>query len=329
MPDQSVPGHDALLDPAKIRAAIGQIDPLFTHSPQFVSEDLSHRLGIRVVVKIETANPIGSFKGRGCSLALLHILEGRADRGDRANPGRLVLASSGNFGQGVAFAARHLSRPPVVFVHEAANATKVGRMRLLGADVRIVSGDFDVARQAAAGYSAETGAYLIVDGKDPWIAVGAGTLAAEVTDGIDQGRLPAIRNAYVPVGNGALICGVGAWLRSTAPNCRVIGVQSEEAAAMALSWRAQRLIETPTSATFADGIATRIPVPEALAMMQGRVDAMMIVSENQLRAAQASLTAALGITVEGAAAAAWAGLLSDTARQDPALIIVTGSNVAT
>ncbi len=97
---------------------------------------------------------------------------------------------------------------------------------------------------------------------------------------------------------------------------------------MTLSWREHRPIETETAATFADGIATRVPVPEALEMMVGRVDDMRLVSEASLHEAQAELSAELGISVEGAAAASWAALLAD---RDPppgaVLVIVTGSNV--
>jgi threonine dehydratase len=132
----------------------------------------------------------------------------------------------------------------------------------------------------------------------------------------------------VPVGNGALIIGVGAWLREASPSTRVVGVQSDAAASMTLSWREGRPIETETADTFADGIATRVPVPEALEMMRGRVDDMVLVPEADIRDAQAVLTTALGITVEGAAAASWAAVLADPAPPPgAALVIVTGSNI--
>jgi len=119
---------------------------------------------------------------------------------------------------------------------------------------------------------------------------------------------------------------VGAWLRHAAPGCRVIGVQSEAAPSMTRSWRDGRPVETGSAATFADGIATRVPVAEALEMMVGRVDDMILVSEDALRDAQAELTEALGVTVEGAAAASWAGLLAGPRPEGPAFVLVTGSN---
>jgi threonine dehydratase len=311
------------LEPTSIRGALERLPAVFRHSPQFVHEGLSARAGHPVIVKIESANPIGAFKGRGCTLALTMLVgEGRI------GPGRpVVVASTGNFGQGVAYAARALGLEAVVVADEHANATKLGRIRAFGATVVQAGHDFDEAREVAAGYARDHDALLLVDGEEPWVAAGAGTLAVEVTDAIDRGELPAIGSAWVPVGNGALIVGVGAWLRHAAPDCRVVGVQSEAAPSMTLSWRAGRPIETPTAATFADGIATRVPVPEALDMMVGRVDDMVLVSEAAIQAAQAELTTALGITVEGAAAASWAGLLA--APEPPeggALVLVTGSN---
>jgi threonine dehydratase len=238
----------------------------------------------------------------------------------------IVAASSGNFGQGLAYAGRAHGVPVTIFVDRHANPGKVARMRRLGARVIAAGEDFDEARLASEDHAAETGGRLIVDGQDPRIAAGAGTLAVEVTDAGDRGELPMPASAYVPVGNGALIVGVGGWLRHGAPGCRVIGVQSEAAPSMTLSWRAGRPIETETAATYAGGIQVRVPVPEALEQMVDRVDDMRLVSEAALRSAQAELTEALGITVEGSAAAGWACLLADPAPLGPVLLIITGSN---
>ena len=317
--------HDAplALTAAAIRGALERLPAVFRGSPQFVHEGLSARAGRPVIVKVESTNPIGAFKGRGCTVALAMLVgEGRLP------PGRpIVVASTGNFGQGVAYAARALGLAAVVVADEHANPTKLGRIRSFGATVVQEGRDFDEAREVAAAYAREHRAMLLVDGEDPWIAAGAGTLAVEVTDAIVRGELPPLGSAWVPVGNGALIVGVGAWLRHAAPASRVVGVQSEAAPSMTLSWRAGRPIDTPTAATFADGIATRGPVPEALDMMVGRVDEMVLVSEDALREAQAELTAVLGITVEGAAAASWAGLRAESEPPDgAALVIITGSN---
>ena len=315
--------HTPELAPATIRAAHPAIHPAFTGTPQFVHEGLSARLGVPVIVKVETVNPIRSFKGRGTWVAV-HALAGEGSIGpDRA----VVCVSAGNFGQGVAFAARALGVPAVVFCSTRANRAKIARMRALGADVFEVGEDFDDARGASEAHAARPGATLLVDGEDPRISTGAATLALELTDAVAAGQLPAPAIVCVPVGNGALLNGVGSWLRDAAPECRIVGVQAELADAMTQSWRAGRPIDTKSAATYADGIASRVAIPRAVELMRGRVDEMLTVSEEDLRTAQLTLTEELGILVEGAAAASWAGLLAGPRPSGPAVVIVTGSNV--
>ncbi len=311
------------LEPAAIRAAYDAIDPVFRDGPQFIHEALSARLGVPLIVKVETVNPIRSFKGRGTWVAIMALAEAGSIGPDQ----RVICASAGNFGQGVAYAARALEIPALVFASRRANRAKVARMRGLGAEVIEIGDDFDDARSASETSAADGLGWLLVDGEDPRISTGAATLALELTDATAAGRLPSPAVVSVPVGNGALINGVGAWLRAEAPTCRVVGVQAEGAAAMSLSYRAGRPIDTPSVATYADGIASRIAIPAAVELMTGRVDEMRIVSDEALRSAQAELTAELGITVEGAAAASWAGLLAGPRPAGPAVLIVTGSNV--
>ena len=311
------------LEPAAIRAAHARIDPVFRDSPQYVHDGLSARLGAPAVVKVETVNPIRSFKGRGTWIAMA----GLAGEGSVGPERAVVCVSAGNFGQGVAYAARALGVPAVVFCSTRANRAKVTRMRALGATVIESGDDFDDARSTSEAYAADHGATLLVDGDDVRISTGAATLALEVTDAVEAGDLPMPVVAAVPVGNGALINGVGSWLRHAAPECRVLGIQAEAAAAMTLSWRAGRAIDTDSAATYADGIASRVAIPSAVGLLMGRVDDMITVSEAALRAAQAELTEELGITVEGAAAASWAGLLGGERPAGAALVIVTGSNV--
>ena len=309
---------DPLSEP-RIRQAAAQIHPAFLASPQFVHDGLSGRAGRPVIVKVETVNPIRSFKGRGT----WHIVH------ELGSGSPLVAASTGNFGQGLAFAGRAAGVPITIFADDHANPLKLDRIRAMGATVVQGGHDFDAARAASERYVQDHGGFLVVDGQDPRVASGAGTLAMELTDAIAARRLPKVGAAYVPVGNGALIVGVGAWLRSAAPDCLVIGLQSEAAPSMTLSWRAGHPIETRTAATFAEGIATRVPVPEALDQMRGRVDDMRLIPEEAIRAAQVELTDALGILVEGSAAISWAGILADPAPPaGAALLLVTGSNVA-
>lgn len=307
-----------------IRAAHQRIPRAFRDSPQFISEPLSAEIGIPVVVKLETANPIGSFKGRGTWLAVSELLAaGRV--GERQG---VVVASAGNFGQGVAYAGRAMKVPVIVFAATTASPTKVAAMRRLGAEVREVGDDFDAARLAAADLAAGSGWHLLVDGEDPWISIGAGTIALELTNATAAGDLPALERFYVPVGNGALIAGIGTWLRSAASSTRVIGVQAAAAPAMTLSWRERRPIETPRADTIADGIAARVPVPEALALMIGVVDEMLLVDEEEIVTATGQMSVAVPSSIEPAAGAAWAAIRAAGPQIGAIGVLVTGGNVS-
>jgi threonine dehydratase len=122
----------------RIEEAARCIDPVFLGSPQYEAETLGDDLGLRLVCKVETANPIRSFKGRGTDY-LLHRLGGEGER--------LVCASAGNFGQGLAYAARKRGVPLTVFAAQSANPAKVERMRRLGAEVRLEGKDFEEAKR--------------------------------------------------------------------------------------------------------------------------------------------------------------------------------------
>jgi threonine dehydratase len=315
--------EDPALTRDAIRAVHATIHPAFTHSPQYVHDGLSARLGVPLIVKVETVNPIRSFKGRGTWVVIDALVREAALRDDRP----VVCASAGNFGQGIAFAAGRAGVRSVVFAATTANPGKIARMRALGADVHEVGEDFDAAVAAAREHAAATGAVMLVDGDDARIAAGAATMAVELTDAAEAGALPSPAVVSVPVGNGALINGIGSWMRAAAPDCRVVGVQAEGAPAMTLSWRAGHAVDTAQVTTYADGIAARVSIPFAVELMAGRVDDMVLVSEAALHEAQAELTSALGITVEGAAAASWAALLAGDRPEGPVVIIVTGSNV--
>ena len=313
------------LEPAAIRAAHARDRPSVhaTRRSTFTTAS-RERLGVPVVVKVETVNPIRSFKGRGTWL----VVHGLAGEG-RIGPDRPVACvSAGNFGQGIAYAARALGIPAIVFTSRNANTGKVERMRALGADVIAVGETVDDARAASEAYAREHPVELVVDGDDPRIACGAGTMALEVTDAAALGRLPKPVAAMIPVGNGALINGVASWLRATLarlPRHRRPGRGSRGDGNRASAPAAPSTRRRPTP--IADGIATRVAIPNAVALMAGRVDEMRLVSEAALHDAQAELTTELGITVEGAAAATWAGALAGPRPDGPVLLIVTGSNV--
>lgn len=298
--------HRLSLD--RIERAATLVDPLFRNTPQYECEPLSQALGAALTLKVETMNPIRSFKGRGADFFAHEQAAQLAGR-------TLVCASAGNFGQAMAWVCRARGWPLVVFASTAANPLKLERMRALGAEVHLAGADFDAAKQAALRYCEEREARFVEDGREAAIAEGAGTIARELLNGTSFDTL------LVPLGNGALLTGIGRWTKAHAPQVRVLGVSAAGADAMAASWRAGRCIERPGADTIADGIAVRVPVPEAVVDMHGTVDDVLLVSDDAIRRAMRLLFKHAGLVVEPAGAAGVAALL-----EHPAL---RGSRIAT
>jgi len=302
----------------RIAEARSAIDPVFLDTPQFRADRLSDALGADVIVKVECVNPIRSFKGRGA--------EYFTHRNKDSAPRPWVCASAGNFGQGLAYAARKHDIPLTVFAAKTANPFKVSRMRELGAEVRLVGDDFDASKEACRAFALERGLTYIEDGRDPSITEGAGTLAIELAQWPEP-----LDVVFVPVGNGALINGVGLWLKSHHPRTRVIGVGTERVPAMALSFREQKVVVLQdTVSTVADGVAARVPVPEAVSLMLEVVDDMLLVPEDAIVDAMRKIQSELGLIVEGAGAVtlAAAAVYAERFRETRIALVISGSNVS-
>lgn len=283
----------------RIDAAGRAIDPVFLGTPQFVCEPLGEELGLAVALKIETINPIRSFKGRGADWLVRQA--------DPDHP--LVCASAGNFGQAMAYACRKRGLPLTVYAAQAANPLKLARMRALGAAVVLHGADFDAAKREARRIAAERGARFVEDSRDVETVEGAGTMGLEWLAFPDP--LAAL---LIPLGNGAMLNGIATVIRARRPEIRLIAVAAAGAPAMVESWRSGHLVEHATIATIADGIGVRVPVPEALADMRGLVDDALLVGEESIVAAMRLLHRHAGVVAEPSGAAGVAALLEDPDR---------------
>jgi threonine dehydratase len=275
----------------RIERAPRLIDPVFLGTPQYRSAGLSAIAGACVVLKVETLNPIRSFKGRGTSLLVATLK-------DRGIP--LVCASAGNFGQGLAYAARSHGVEVHVWTASDANPFKLARMRQLGARVHVHDGDFDDAKEAGRLDAQQRDWHFVEDGVEAAIAEGAGTIALEL------GELDAL---VVPVGNGSLINGIGRWLRHRHPATRLIAAGAVGAPAMEIAWRTGAMDPAPAD-TIADGIAARVPVPQALELMRELVDDFWLVDDDGIVEAMRLVFEHEGLVVEPAGAAGLAALLA-------------------
>lgn len=278
-----------------IEKSARDIDPVFRNSPQFEAEALGGRIGARVLLKVETVNPIRSFKGRGTDFYFRSLT---------STPKTLVTASAGNFGQGLAWAARARGVALDVFAATSANPLKVARMRDLGATVYLAGRDFDDAKEHARVHAERGGLPFVEDGRELSIAEGAGSIAVELTAWPEP-----ITTVVIPLGNGALLGGIGTWFRHASPATRIVGVCAAGAPAMRDSLRAGKAIQTPEANTIADGIGVRIPVPEALDYLSPVVDEVVLVSEVALRQAMSIVEAETGLIAEPAGAAGIAAII--------------------
>ena len=299
--DAARPSHRLSLD--RIAEAARVIDPVFLRSPQLVCEPIAELAGCQLTLKIETVNPIRSFKGRGTDYAVGRLVA----RGERAP---LVCASAGNFGQGMAYACRKHELPLTVFAARGANPLKLARMRALGADLQIAGEDLADAKQAARAWATAHGARFIEDGFEPHVSEGAGSIAVELL-----ARGDAFDAVVVPLGDGGLINGVARWIKAASPWTRVIGVCSRGAPAMLEAWRrGPGEPGGPARAampdTIADGIAIREPIPASVDDMRGTVDDIVDIDDGALLDAMRALHTHAGLVTEPAGVAGLAALLA-------------------
>lgn len=307
----SLPNHRLSVE--RIAAAVEHIDAPFRDTPQFEVAAIGRRLGCRLVVKVETLNPIGSFKARGAQ-ALAAQLTGRP---------HLTCATAGNFGQGMAYAARKHALPITIFTGVGASPLKIERMRVLGAEVRTAGADSDETLRAAREFAAECGALLVEDGRDAAIAEGAGTI------GIELLRWPERFDAIVvPLGDGALLGGIARWVKAHSPATRMLGVCARGSPAMERSWRARAVVSARAS-TIADGIAVSTPHAESVADLAALIDDVVLVEEEALIAAMRLAHQEIGLVLEPSGAAGIAGVVghADRFRGQLVATVLTGGNL--
>ena len=302
LPADPFPQHRLRLE--HIVEAQGIIAPEFLNTPHYECEALSDAVGSKVLLKVETANPIRSFKGRGG----WYLVAKRQAQGALSGR-RVISASAGNWGQALAYACRAHGLPITIFASVNANPLKIEMMRKLGAEMVLQGDDFDAARLAAQSFAREVGGVMLEDGRDQEASEGAATMAVEL---IQNSVQPDV--LLVPLGNGAMLTGIARWVKAVRPQTQIIGVQAAGADAMEKSWRQKRVISAASVNTIADGIGVRVPVPEALVDMEGLVDDVVLVDDASIIAAMKLIYAKAGLLVEPSAGASIAPLLQEPAR---------------
>jgi threonine dehydratase len=313
--------HGTRLDTARIRAARQVIDPVFLDTPLYRCEALERALGCALSIKLETANPVRSFKARGTEV----VASALAGNGPRA----VVCASAGNLGQALAWSGRGRGLDVTVVASRFAPAAKLDRIRALEARLELVDGDFDMARERAAAVARHDGIRLVEDSLDIETCEGAATIGLELADAELVNTGPSFDAVLIALGGGALATGVGHVLKARAPEVEVICVQPLGAPAMTYSWRQRRVVTTGPASTIADGVAGRRPIPAVLGDLLLVADDAVLVQEASIIAGMRMLLGHAGLVVEPSAALGIAAVLEDRDRfaGRHVVTIVCGSNV--
>ena len=286
-------------------------------TPLKKEKSFSQSLNAEVFVKYEFLNPVRSFKIRG-ALNLAHALV------NGKNVSRVITVSTGNHGAAMAFACREYNLPLTVGVPVNCDQSKLELIRQFGGELEMIGRDLDETKELLQQRPHSPDTIFIEDGSCPEIVAGTSTIGAEIVQ-----ALPNVEVVVVPVGNGALIGGIGTALKGFNPSIQVIGVQSNLAPCMTLSFEAGHAVDTESCDTFATGMAVRVSIPEAVDLMLSVVDEMHTVAETNLKEAMGVFHRHTGYLPEGAGAAPLAAALKMGAdlKNKVVCLIASGANV--
>jgi threonine dehydratase len=263
---------------------------------------LAERLGTAVIVKHENHTPIGAFKVRG---GLIYL-----ERLKRERPGTagIISATTGNHGQSLAFAASRYGVPATIYVPLGNSVEKNRAMRAFGATLVEHGTDFQIAREEAGRHAIRDGLEL-VPSFHPDLVLGVATYALELF-----AKAPDLDILYVPIGQGSGISGCILARDLLGLKTEIVGVQSTEAPSYALSFAAGMVVSTNSSNTRADGMATRVPDEDALAIIRKGASRIVQVTDAEIALAMRAYWTDTHNLTEGAGAAALAAALQEKAR---------------
>ncbi len=286
----------------ELREAHGLVQQSLRPTPPFAWPLLTQRLGAEVVVKHENHQPTGAFKVRG-GLTYCDALVRRepAARG-------IISATRGNHGQSLAFAGRRFGLAVTIVVPHGNSSEKNAAMRALGADLIEHGTDFQAAREEAMRL-AEAGGLHMVPSFHRDLVCGVASYALELL-----AERPDLDVLYVPIGQGSGICGCIAARDALGLKTEIVGVQAAGAPAYALSFGAGRAVATTSADTFADGMATRAPDAEAVAVIAQGASRVVLVSDDEIAEAIRAYWTDTHNLAEGAGGAPLAAAMKERAR---------------
>jgi len=293
-----------------------RIAPYITRTPLHHYPSLDQLTGAEVHLKLENHQIFGTFKVRSA----LNVV---SQLSNEEKPVGVIVASSGNFGQGIAYAGGVFGVEANVVVPVGANPDKVESMRRLGANLIFHGSNFDDSREHAERLAKDNGYRYVHSANDPGLVPGTGTTALEIFE-----DLPDVDVIIVPVGGGSGVCGACIVADAINPDVEVIAVESDAAPAAYLSWKEGRIVESKME-TVAEGLATRIGFERTLSIMRDLLDDFILVSEDELKRSVVLHIEHTHNLAEhaGAASLAAAIKIKDRLQGKKVALVVSGGNI--
>jgi threonine dehydratase len=306
-----------MFDLSQLERAHAIVSAAVPPTPAFAWPLLSERLGTSAIVKHENHTPTGAFKVRG---GLVYV---ERMKRERPHVTGLISATTGNHGQSLAFAGNRYGMPVTIFVPHGNSTEKNRAMRAFGANLVEHGEDFQSAREEAE-RRAKLEGLEFVPSFHPGLVMGVATYALELLR-----TAPELDVLYVPIGMGSGICGCILARDLLGLTTEIVGVQSTEAPSYALSFAAGTVVRTNSSNTLADGMATRVPDPDALAIIRKGASRIVQVTDDEVGAAIRAYWTDTHNLAEGAGAAALAAALQEKPkiRGKRVGLILSGGNI--
>jgi threonine dehydratase len=305
--------------PANSVLAANRIAGYIRQTPLDFSPYFSEITGSSVYLKLENLQHTGSFKLRGAFNKLLSLTPAQRDQGG-------VAASSGNHGAAIAYAMNKLGIKGVIFVPEQTSSTKVDAIKRAGGEVRFFGTDGLDTEVHARQYADESGMVYLSPYNDADVIAGQGTCGVEIAR-----QLSRVDAAFIAVGGGGLLSGVGSFLKSVNPATSIVSCQPAASAVMTESVKCGEILDMPSEQTLSDGTAGGIePGAMTFELCRDIADEYILVSEEQIADAMRRFIDSHHQLPEGAAGVAIAGLLASAGQHQGknVVVIVCGGNVS-
>jgi threonine dehydratase len=302
---------------AELETVVPLVRATVPPTPQYLWPVLGKQMGTEVVVKHENHTPIGAFKVRGGVVYVDRLKQ------ERPKIAGIISATRGNHGQSLAFAGGRAGMSVAIVVPYGNSTEKNAAMRAFGAELVEHGRDYDEAKQRAVVLAAERNLEF-VPSFHRHLVLGVATYAHELFTAIED-----VDTVYVPIGLGSGICGVIGTRDALGLKTKVVGVVSARANAYSRSFAAGSAVCTDSAATFADGVAVRVPDEEALAVIRTGVERVIEVSDEEIAEAIRLFFMATHNCAEGAGAAALAGLINERSRMTMrrVAVVLSGQNI--